>query len=1017
MMIKYYWSFLSLALALTLIGANGYSQRRYTIPEIISESNGLPHNEVRCMLKDSKGYLWIGTLYGLAKYDGVRFSTYQHQPDANSIAGDVISTIYEDSNSNILVGANGLSILNRETGKWRNYLYNPNDSNSISNPGVLSIIQESDSIYWILGYSGIDRFNIKTGSFSNVVRLNTRAVSSKIVQVNPGKELIYTIATRVYKYNLKNKEVTEEPAEAIGENNFLTQIGNYIYSLTGDGHSKTEFVSYSLDFKKKHSLCRVRGNNNLLFASGRSMFLLSDKDLLRFNDNGQIIDTIRLNFSVSDYSLSSEFLCGLAEDNGTVWIGTATGLLKIIPNSSFHLIDEGSGLPNSYIRSLAIDSKGTLWIGVKQGALYYSTLFDVAKGVRTGSINKESFPTSNGEVFATNKILEVMGENLLLLTNSEIFLYSIPNKQFVHSYKSFGGQYFAAIDIDEEIFIGSIEQPALQKINVKNGRLVRDSLFQVSNTPDAIYSMYKGSDKQIWIGGEGLFRLNYSKKGNRGEVETVIPPLSTDNHTSNAVWNITEIDSCRLLICTTTNGIYVYNKSTEEISHFTKNDGLASDFTCSVERDANGSFWLSTKEGISFFDTADYSFSNFIIKKGSVKCDFNFKSSAKCADGSILFGSKQGIILFNPADIKPDTLRYPLFVNEFKVFDDVVRQELTNLDTIVVNHDENFFSFQFSLLDFRNKEEVSYEYQLMGYDKHPRAVGESENVASYTDVPPGKYLFWLKAYNSGNGSMLRELSILLEVTPAFYQTTAFKIILTALAIMILALAVLLIVRRQMLQGRLYKMELDLLRSQINPHFIFNTLTSIQQTILMNDKMVAANNLSRFARLMRMCLDYSRLDVISLDKAIAFYRTYISVESVNLDEEILFTVSIDDSIDAESVYISPMLIQPFIENSIIHGLSPKNKDMHIELSIEKEEQWLLCTVTDNGIGRQKAAQTSKRKAKGHQSMGIELSKQQILMQLQRDVLEKDSIVITDCFDSLGTPTGTSVSIRVPFKVKQ
>ena len=476
------------------------------------------------------------------------------------------------------------------------------------------------------------------------------------------------------------------------------------------------------------------------------------------------------------------------------------------------------------------------------------------------------------------------------------------------------------------------------------------------------------------------------------------------------------MDSSRLMACTTTNGFYIYDKQNGSLLHFNKKNGLPTDFTCAIIKDHNQNFWMSTKEGLSFINSKDTSVTNYTIKNGPSNCDFNFKCYAKTNNNFLLFGSKQGIVFFHPDSIKPDTTKYPLMINEFRIFDDVVRWEISDKDTIVLHHDQNFFSFDFSLLDFRNPKEIGYKYQLLNYNKTERLMTDGSNSVSYTNVPPGKYHFQLTGYNPADSANFNQqkIDVVVIVKPAFYQTLLFQTTVILIIIVIIGVILLSYIRRQLLKGRLYKMELDLLRAQINPHFIFNTLTSIQHTILMNSKDVAVDYLSRFSRLMRMCLDYSRMEYISLEKALQFYITYVSVESVNLDETIDFQIQVEEAIDSNKTEISPMLIQPFIENAIVHGLSPKNKNMQLTLTINKAGSVLICTIGDNGIGRVKAAEIAQKKAHAHQSMGIEITRKSILLQLQSRNRIKDSVTIADNYDEKGNPTGTMVCLKIPFR---
>lgn len=992
-------------------------QTRHSNPEEFSVINGLPNNEVRCIHKDSKGYIWVGTLYGLAKYDGNKFTVFKHESNSNSISGDVITVILEDNKGNILVGANGLSILERKTGLWKNYLHNPNDKSTISNPGILSIAQENDSTYWIITYNGINRFNINTGRFSTLnFHPNARLFDSKIVKIIPHKSILYRIASTFYEYDLKTNTYKEFPINNLSGYHNITTFNNHILGIRQINIDTYSFEKLDIESNNEFPILNIKNCECSLFSDNENLFIIGNNKLYLFNSDLKAIDNVLFQTQAIKNKSKIEYLCGLKEKNGTIWIGTSEGLLKIPPKTPFHILESSNGMPNKYIRSLTVNTNNDLLVGVKQGPIYKIPHADCILENRTNGIDSIKFPYKNGTAYATNQILELKNRNILFITQDTIYHYNtqlgiFTDKLHVKNNK----QYFSALEIPNGVLIGSLEKPRLFKISIQSDKISQDTSFKVKNAPDVVYTIYKDFDNQIWIGGEGLYKLIFPNDSNEAIVETAIASINETNYTNNSVWNILEIDKDRLMVGTTSNGFYVYDKKSDSYQHFDRNNGLPTDFTCAVLKDHNNNFWMSTKDGLSFIDSKDYSIKNYTVKSGPYSCDFNFKCCTKTNNNILFFGSKQGIVYFNPDSIKRDTQTYPLLINEFRVFDNVVRRELSNQDTIVLQHNENFFSFDFSLLDFRNPKEIHYRYQLINYNKQERNVTDGSNLASYTNVPPGKYIFRLVAFNSTDMSNQQTIEVVIIIQPAFYQTTFFKASIILLLIGIIGALLLFYIRRQILRGQLYKMELDLLRAQINPHFIFNTLTSIQHTILMSNKDVAADHLAKFSRLMRMCLDYSRMDYIPLEKALQFYKTYVTVESVNLDEKIDFQVRLDSTIDPGKIEISPMLIQPFIENAIIHGLSPKNKDMQLILSINRTNTVLVCTIQDNGIGREKATAFAKNKLNSHKSMGIEISRKSILLLMKNKMLTEDSISIADNYDKNGKPNGTTVNLRIPFKL--
>ncbi|MGE0076753.1 MAG: two-component regulator propeller domain-containing protein [Bacteroidales bacterium] len=993
------------------------SQTRYSIPEEYSIINGLPNNEIRCIHKDSKGYIWIGTLYGLAKYDGNKFTVFKHESNSNSISGDVITTIFEDNKGNILIGANGLSILERKTGRWKNYLHNPNDQYSIGNSGISSIAQENDSIYWIITYNGINRFNINTGQFTALnFHPNSRSFYSKIIEVIPHKSIFFRISSTFYKYNLNTNVWKEFHIDNHFEYNNINIFKNNIIGTRQANANVYRLAKVRLDSNEEEFVININGNNCALFNDNNNLFLINDHRAYLFDKDFKIVDNILFQTQSTTNKSKVEYLCGLKEKNGTIWIGTSEGLLKISPQSPFNIIENNNGLPNSYIRSLTVDNNNNLLIGVKQGPVYEIPEINYLSKNRINTIKNIEFPNREGTAYATNQILELKNGNLLFITQDTIYHYNTTLNKFTDKlHLKNNKQYFSALEIADGVLIGSLEKPTLFKISIKSNKIKLDTSFKIKNISDVVYTIYKDNYNRIWVGGEGLYRLTFSEDSCNAYAESIIPSTNERNYTNNSIWNILEIDKNRLMVCTTTNGFYFYDTNTNSFQHFNENNGLPTDFTCAVLKDHNQNLWVSTKEGITYIDSKNFNFKNYTIKCGPFNCDFNFKCCAKTNNNILLFGSKQGIVYFNPDSIKQDISDYPLLINEFRVFDNIVRSELSDKDTIVLKHDENFFTFEFSLLDYRNSKEIRYKYQLLKYNKKERIVSDGANIASYTDVPPGKYCFRLTGFNSTETSNQKTIEVIIIIQPAFYQTTLFKAAIILILLGIVVAILLFYIRRQVLRGRLYKMELDLLRAQINPHFIFNTLTSIQHTILMSSKNVAVDHLAKFSRLMRMCLDYSRIDYIPLEKALQFYTTYVSVESVNLDEEIDFQIKLDETIDPCNVEISPMLIQPFIENAIIHGLATKNKDMELLLSIKRTDEFLTCTIQDNGIGRKKAEEIVKKKASGHKSMGIEISKKSILLQMKSKIFSQDSLTITDDYDENGNPSGTTVNLNIPYKL--
>ena len=201
-------------------------------------------------------------------------------------------------------------------------------------------------------------------------------------------------------------------------------------------------------------------------------------------------------------------------------------------------------------------------------------------------------------------------------------------------------------------------------------------------------------------------------------------------------------------------------------------------------------------------------------------------------------------------------------------------------------------------------------------------------------------------------------------------------------------------------------ELKALRAQMNPHFIFNSLNSIGDYILKNDSQAASDYLGKFARLMRMTLENSDKKEITLMEDITLLRTYLGIEQKRFDHSFEFKIEVADDLDIDEVLIPPMLLQPFVENSIIHGLATKEKGGKIDINFKAQNNELVCTVEDNGVGR-KASKKSMR-LNGKNSKGIAITQNRIDV-LNRTKNTNGAIKIID------KTTGTKVVVTLPLQL--
>jgi hypothetical protein len=213
-----------------------------------------------------------------------------------------------------------------------------------------------------------------------------------------------------------------------------------------------------------------------------------------------------------------------------------------------------------------------------------------------------------------------------------------------------------------------------------------------------------------------------------------------------------------------------------------------------------------------------------------------------------------------------------------------------------------------------------------------------------------------------------------------------------------------------LKQRAAEMEMQALRAQMNPHFIFNALSSINRFILKNDPEKASDYLTRFSRLIRLVLINSQCEVILLEEELEMLRLYLQMEQLRFQHAFDYQVSLSDDIDPATVFLPPMLLQPFCENAIWHGLMHKEGRGHLEISFALQNGLLSCTVTDNGVGREKAAQLASKSAEKIKSLGLQLTKDRLAL-FNKETAGKIAYTIEDLVDERGVVCGTTVQLQI------
>ena len=334
---------------------------------------------------------------------------------------------------------------------------------------------------------------------------------------------------------------------------------------------------------------------------------------------------------------------------------------------------------------------------------------------------------------------------------------------------------------------------------------------------------------------------------------------------------------------------------------------------------------------------------------------------------------------------------------------------------LVLPYNQNHLTFDFIGISLDAPENIKYQWMLFGFDKDWSPI--SKNLfTTYSNLPSGKFTFKVKACNSA-GVWSVPKSYTFTITQPYYNTWWFY---TICIILIIATSYLLYnykinqLKKQQVQKlkqlqSIAESELKAIRSQLNPHFMFNVLSAIQDVYLDKDEEKAQLFIAEFASLMRSLLQNSSKKEISLEEEIEFIKKYIELEKIRLGDKFQYVIKIDKAIDPTETFIPPMLLQPFIENAINHGLLPKQGKGLLSINFALQNTSLCITIIDNGIGR-KASALRKNKI-NHSSMAISLIKERLEILSSINDKESYTYVITDLTEG-ETAIGTRVTITLP-----
>nr|WP_302830908.1 two-component regulator propeller domain-containing protein [uncultured Bacteroides sp.] len=754
-----------------------------------STEKGLSSSLINQLFQDSRGYVWAATEYGLNRFDGLRFANYWHAAgDSVSIKNNYVRTLYEDSRQNLLIGCiDGLMKYDRETDT---YLEIPMiRAGKQVFPHVTQMQELHNGEVWLTttgqGMFRLDEQRRQAVSVDDLLRQANYNFQSCFYEDSHYNIWIGTYGNGLICYLPATKEVRVFKYPTLNDNNVSAIIEDKQGNL---------FIG-----TQKQGLSRYDRQTNTIIAvpyvghSEISVYCMSviDGQLLVGTDGQGLKIYNPVNKQLEDYAINSapiDFSEGkvhaiLEDKDKNLWLGLFQKGMLLLPKQENPFEYYGSKsiyynpIGQGCVMSIFQDSNHHLWVGADNEGIFE---LDV-NGMRL-----KHFCPGNSSRSVANTVMSIYED-------SDRNLWVGSYTRGLAKMNRLTGECEYSLPIDNEkifsitedkyknLYIGTLGsgfyQYNLQTGDLKHYESSKDETGDLKRNElsnDWINYIFCDSEGLIWLGhykGISCFNPLSGSFVNYKQVNTLI---------SGCVGYAIQEDYAGNVWAGTTDGLYCFNKQTEEVRKFTTKDGLPNNVICGLCEDSRHNIWISTYMGISKYDVKENRFINYYSGDGLQGNEFTHGAFYKDKSGKIYFGGVNGITCFSPESIGSASKEMEVWITDFYIFNEPVhKNSLSGGEPVIctsvqdanlfrLSYEDNTFSVAFSTLQYNNPEQISYQYKIDELSPQWFITDPGVNRVTYNNLPPGKYTLRIRALNHGNFSEMKAVKIL--ITPPWYQT-------------------------------------------------------------------------------------------------------------------------------------------------------------------------------------------------------------------------------------------------------
>lgn len=950
----------------------------------IGLEDGLSNMTVDALHQDRFGFIWVGTWDGVSRYDGKSFEVFRTIPgDTTSLIFNEIKSFAEPNDSSLWVSTYG-GLTRWDHRQARFFKNQPNGKPLPSHHRLCHhLVADQQGRMFLGGHQGNDITRISGDSVSTPIPLRPASPYNRIPPV--------ILAT--------------ESGTWIGDSFGL------LYLEEGGTKAETgeSYDPILLKLKNKPISALIQDRTGVIWIG-------TEDGLWGYSPGTGALNEVRL--SGSEVISSVQALA--MGDDGQLWIGTTHGLhcrhpLTGLVDSYYHNPNDPFSLSHDNIHALLVDRGGTLWVGTARGGLNHAYL---RKPSTFNTVTHSAFGLPRHELVVFS-FEQATPDSMWVGTNHGLFLLNKESKEILRHWAGgkqasgglLGETVIAIYQAEDGKVILSTRPGGLQELDITTGEIIplptyqsdarksiaffrtilpssydEDTLFLAGNlgtgryirntaTWEEFHSSYswditRQSDCQFLIGENGLSTYNMCEDSM--EVYSWIATPQDQKKANTVLYQ----DEEGVWIGTYGMGLIYKPFNKPGYQRWSRQHGLPSDYVFGIQEDDRGQLWLSTTEGLAKFDKLSGSVLTFGQDDGLMDNEFGTNSAFKASDGEMYFGGNNGFVSFYPDQVEVRQSRYnpPLVITSLRLSGDPLPVD----SAVWMKHQISFpgylqqhLEIGFAALDYSRPANLSYQFRLLGWDDEWTQPSPRAN-AQFTNLKPGTYQFEVRSTN-GDGkwtSKVRRLTVV--ISPLWYQRWWIRVAVPFSGLALVLGSIFVRFRRsrarerEILYHRMANIQQQALSAQMDHHFTFNALNSIQRFITDNDKASSLYYISKFGKLIRRFLDQARKNEHPIEDEITTLELYLSLESLRAKQSFTYRFEVDPELDPFNTDIPTSLLQPLVENAIWHGLVPRNDgDGLLLISFELHERNLVLTVEDNGVGKK----NQKSSRKKHESKGM------------------------------------------------